>query len=1360
MKMKSKPNGIGNIAGHSRTGFMFSLFAGLLAGASSLPAMSGVAIDSKPVTVANAVPGNMVLTPSVEWPTVVTHANEPGSGGTYTTGTSYAGYFHAGLCYAYHFDVKEVNRYFYPVRTASGQSCNGLTGGEFNQRLWSGNFLNWASMQAIDTFRMALTGGYRVHRPADGTPPSVSIIGANGNTVSMTTSEMPNITYLEKGNSDRENGSYTPQRQLTTNAAVTGATPVQTSNDRGIRVRIGGLRSQMWLYPSKSGSLGSSQLERPVTDSSQSAGVSAIPYNPEFNTFPDSSTSTTSNTTACKTGEFGCTGPNNSRYTHTTYGNDQAYAVSIRVQVCDGSLDVRDFCHRYSGSYKPEGLLQENAKKTRFSLFAYLTQSGGVRPGGVMRARQKLIGPVTPEEQSGAFKPYPDRTGRIAGIDNPEWDPVTGVFVDNPDAADAAATNLGSCNDAPDGSNCQIRYSGVINYLNRFGQIETGNPSLKSEDNVGEMYYTMLRYLRGIGNVSAYSNMTDTPLKNYQNADGLPVITDWYKNGSATLKWGTNSATGSDADPMLYQCQATVTLGIGDTGSHQDTRAPASDDTALGSYSSFMAAWLNNTNNEGDNTSRNLISALAYWAHVMDIRPDIPNQLISTNPERRKGQSISTYWVDVVELKDLKSKKTNQYYLATKYGGYKIPDEDYNASGNATKPTVNWLDTNRSTWSNATQLAKAATGLGGTGDFYLPRNMFLANDGNNMIKSLKEAFVKIVDDISGSGGSFASNSTRLESGAYTYQAKYSSSGWSGQLTASSVNTTTGALTEQWDAATWLNGSPTTAEYSKRKILYWNGSELKNFISNWNNYNVVSSPTISQPTALSSLTTAQVKYLLGDRSGERQYGGSFRNRNSMLGDIINSQPIYVGAPNATLYPNDASYKTFVQAQSGSRTPIVYVGGNDGMLHAFDASTGTNKGREVFAFMPTAAMAVLKQNDPSNNKHPIWDPEYDHAYSMDGELSVADVKVSGSWKTVLVGTMGRGGKSVFALDITDPTAPKLLWEIESNADIGNVLGKPIIAETTSGWKVFFGNGPNSANTGSKLISVNIATGTGLTSISAGAGADNGLGPVNIWDENKDGVYDTAYAGDMKGDMYKFNLVTGTASKLFATSTSGQSITVQPLVARNPYSSSETWVFFGTGRYLSLTDTTATANSTIQTWYGLIDTGSTISGKGQLEQVKILSEDSIGRVIEENPALDVGKRGWYIDLAVGGAAKGERMVVPNFFQGLTLIGTTRYPESGDPCAPSGKGYTMAINPFTGSRLDSSFFDNDGSGKVGDVGDSSNGVPYSGITYNSGPNNPIFIGDIMYTSMDDGTSKVTKTSSSMGTVRRVSWRELLNGS
>ncbi|KAF1703644.1 pilus assembly protein [Pseudoxanthomonas suwonensis] len=1389
----------------SRASRIAAIAVGLCAAFCSVSAFSGVAIDRKPLTVTNSVPGNMVLLPSVEWPTVVTHANAPGvaeGSANYSTSTAYAGYFNSELCYAYNYDPVEANRYFYPVVAASNRSCSGRTGGTVTQRLWSGNFLNWAAMQAVDTFRLALTGGYRVHRPADGTPPSVSIIGSNGSAMSKATSEMPGVTYLEKGNSDRFETGYTPLRRLNNNTLVAGATPAQTS---GFRARIGGLRNQMWFGLSTNISLGNSQswndpraLALPVTSGIQPApgdsNVSAVPYNPSVHSLANSATSCPSGY-SYSSAKARCTSRNGDRDPNS-YGNDAVYAVSIRVKVCDGVLDTRSMCTRYGSYYKPEGLLQGNAKKTRYSLFAYLTESGQNRNGGVMRARQKLIGPVTAAELAGTEKPYPDRTGRIPNIDNPEWDPVTGVIINDPDTSDSAATSarIGTCGtgsgDPPDGSRCTVRYSGVINYLNRFGQIHTGMATLKAYDNLSEMYYTALRYMRGVGNLSAYSNLTGSAQDRYRNADGMPVIEDWYGTGanSAVTRWTADTTVGSNADPILYRCQANVFLGIGDTATNnEDANHSGNGDIS----NNFVSEWLGYT--EGDNTNRNYTAALAYWAHINDIRSDVPNVVLSTNPERKRGQSISTYWVDVVELNDLKSARTNQYYLATKYGGYAIPEESYDANGNAQRQSTAWFNTNRSVWTSATQNAKQQTGLGGTGDFYLPNNMYLANNGEAMIRGLEAAFRKIADDVSGSGSSFASNSTKLEVGSRTYQAKYISNGWGGRLTASDVDVNTGTLTDRWDASDWLgqaagdtkvNPDAVTLHYSQRKLLYANASSasgLSNFINGWTGA-VQANPSVIKPTGFSGLTDDQLKYILGDRTHERQSTANnslrtFRNRRGMLGDIINSTPIYVGRPNANLHPNDPSYASFA-SQKASRKPVVYVGANDGMLHAFQApdSGNANAGRELFAFMPTEAMAVLQQNDPASGRYPYWDPEYDHAYSVDGELTVADVKDGETWKTILVGTMGRGGKTIFALDVTDPDNPKLLWE-KTGSDsqvgflLGNALGRPIIAKVADGdWRVFLGNGPNSTSDASALIMLDVITGANRGSRSTGVAGDNGLGPVNVWDDHgtvvpskPDGNFDTVYAGDMRGNLWKFDLDANSTTLLFTTRT-GQPITVAPLVARNPYRPPETWLFFGTGRYLSMADTSVSANAVVQSWYGIIDRG-TLVAHNSLNQSTIDYEDSKGRVISKVAAA--GTNGWYIDLqspeeADGTvAARGERMVVPNFFQGMALIGTTRFPDSNDPCAPSGKGFTMAIDPFTGGRLNGAFFDIDQSGTVGDSGDYQDGdtsTPYSGVAYDSGPNNPIFLGSYMYTSLDDGTYAKYKTSGSQAAVRRVSWRELIN--
>src|SRR5690606_6348627 len=137
------------------------------------------------------------------------------------------------------------------------------------------------------------------------------------------------------------------------------------------------------------------------------------------------------------------------------------------------------------------------------------------------------------------------------------------------------------------------------------------------------------------------------------------------------------------------------------------------------------------------------------------------------------------------------------------------------------------------------------------------------------------------------------------------------------------------------------------------------------------------------------------------------------------------------------------------------------------------------------------------------------------------------------------------------------------------LGNALGRPIIARVSDGdWRVFLGNGPNSSTGSSALIALDVMTGANDGSVNTGVGIpDNGLSPVSVWDAHgatassrPDGNFDVVYAGDMSGALWKFDIHAGTSTKLYQTRT-GQPITVAPLVARNPYSPPDTWLFFGT-------------------------------------------------------------------------------------------------------------------------------------------------------------------------------------------------------
>jgi type IV pilus assembly protein PilY1 len=1181
-----------------------------------------------PLAVGGQVPGNLALTPSVEWPTINSVANL----GNYNENSTYTGYFDSEKCYQYNYSATEAERYFYPVEAAS--TNHGCTN---SSAPWSGNFMNWAATQTIDPFRSALTGGYRVK-------------------------DTPAETWLEKARHDGQGGTgIYPNRRIPSNGdnstQLGRATPF---GDRDwMRMRIEGLGNKMRF-----------RLENDDVNNNVTA------YDPSTRT-----------------------------------RTDRAYEVSIRVAVCvTGLLELN--CKQYSGGWKPEGTLQKYANQMRYSVFGYLNDSTITRDGGVLRAKQKYIGPQKP-----------DGTGNMITNTNTEWDAITGVLVQNPDSSDAATTSSSN--------SITVSNSGVINYLNRFGQMTNRNH--KSYDPVSELYYTATRYLKNQGNVSAYSSMSGTADEKYDLADGFPIITTWD-------------------DPVQYWCQANTILGIGDIYTHRDKNLPGS---SCGNDEPTMPSAVSNDNtvdvvaltnkvgqlegigNIGDDcpafTGRNnsaFMAGLAWDSRVHDIRPDLTGG----------KTTISTYWVDVLEAQSLEGMARNQFALAAKYGGVDIPDGT--DPDTLTSLQEGWWHTNNET----------LTPFGGRGngqaEFPRPDNFFVAGEADAMVSSLNQAFANIVAEMSGSGASLASNATKLDTGAQTFQAQFTSGRWNGELYSYDVDPDTGELASSpnWQASTNI---PT---WNSRNI-YFNDGSGNHTSFNWGNLN------ITQTTEL--VSEEITNYLRGDRSNE-QPDGSFRTRTRVLGDIVHSQPIYVGQPNPLAYAGAtftgaSSYGTFASTQA-TRTPIIYVGANDGMLHGFNASNGI----ENYAFIPNKAIM--------NNLKSLSDPNYSHTYFVDGEMTVADVYYGGSWKTILVGTMGRGGPGIFALNITDPDNVDLLWEKTASdiSALGRNIGKPIIAQIANGdWRVILGNGPDNASGYAQLIMVSISSGT-ATTINTNVGSSNALTAVFTWDTTGDSFMDTAYAGDLKGNLWRFNSLasTSTVQKIFQAkdaSDQAQAITAAPLVGRNP-DTGDRWVFFGTGKYLHESDLTSTDT---QTWYGIIDSGSLIAGRDDLEARDILAEGTIGdyaaRVIEEPSDNDMsGDEGWYMDLVspVNGS-EGERMVVPNKFQGRVLIGTTRIPDSSDVCRPTGRGFVMAIDPFTGARLDRTFFDFTGD----DLFNTDDllmvdGVPTvaSGIGFPSGVNNPIFISDTMQTSLDDGSTEIIQTQGMTLNAKRTSWREIIS--
>ncbi|WP_211453325.1 pilus assembly protein [Collimonas antrihumi] len=520
-----------------------------------------------------------------------------------------------------------------------------------------------------------------------------------------------------------------------------------------------------------------------------------------------------------------------------------------------------------------------------------------------------------------------------------------------------------------------------------------------------------------------------------------------------------------------------------------------------------------------------------------------------------------------------------------------------------------------------------------------------------------------------------------------YVPGFESGAWIGHLKAFNLNTNGTTGTQAWSGSDAADLLPAAAS---RNIVTWNPSSTPPaaVAFSWANL------TATQKTALSASTV--LDYLRGDGSNEQTAGGggpgTYRYRANKLGDIVNSAPLFVQASDfgyfySSFTGGGATYNTFLSGKS-SRTPMVYVGANDGMLHGFNATTGVEK----FAYVP---------NSIYNKLQTLSSPSYAHLYYVDGPLTEGDAydATAAAWKTYVVGSTGAGANSIFALDVTNPgslDATSVKWEKSSGdtgfADMGKVLGQATIVKLTTGaWGVVFGNGYDSSTGVAALFVVNLSDGSVIKEFSLGGTANGLSAPALIFNANRELI--GAYAGDLAGNLWRFDLSDATSaanwtkSKLFTAMDAATTPQPQPIVQKpvvGPHPSGGYLVTIGTGKFLATTDKSTTQ---VQSLYGIWDsstattTAATVSGRTAL-QVQTLtnqfdaSSALIGRTLT-NTAVDwTSKSGWYVDFP----ASGERVVGDlQILDNVVLLATTLAP-TGDICVAGGVSQVLAANFLTG--------------------------------------------------------------------------------
>lgn len=656
---------------------------------------------------------------------------------------------------------------------------------------------------------------------------------------------------------------------------------------------------------------------------------------------------------------------------------------------------------------------------------------------------------------------------------------------------------------------------------------------------------------------------------------------------------------------------------------------------------------------------------------------------------------------------------------------------------------------------------------------------YQANNPQELIDRLRSAVLTALA-ATGSASSLSVNSTVLTASTRVYQTLFKSGDWTGEIKSYSI-AASGLINSvpEWTAQTQLQG---VAPGSRRIItLDASGAGIP---FTWANLSAPSQQNMLRtrffPNVLENVAfgQAQLDYIRG------QSDPQFRLRAAKLGDIVHSEPVYVGTPNQ-LY-TDASYLTFKTAKqalnSGAgRAPMLYVGANDGMMHAFDAATGAEK----YAYIPRVLLPELN----ALGQIPGSGQTYAHRYYVDDSPVSADVYYSGNWHTVLAGGLRAGGKGIYALDIT--TVPgggategaiagnKALWEFTSadDTDMGYSFSRPSIVRLNNGkFGAVFGNGYNSNNNKAVLYIVDIEDGSLIKKFDTVVGDlanSNGMSTPTVIDTDGDMIADRVYAGDLLGNVWSIDISDSSSANwefsystnfpaaetpLFtATSASPglQSITAPIVVSEHPLGPLAGYILnFGTGKYLGTSDNTNLGQED-QTMYGLWDYG--VAG---ITRADLLSQEIIADVVhaDSNTAVrvtsangpvnwmnaghnvgevswqsQVDQKGWRMDLTDTSASplnnQGERVVSPMAIQGGAIILSTLLP-AGDPCDGGGSGWVMTLNAATGARFNESPFDINGDGLFtsGDFADlDSDGTAdtaVSGVKSDSGiPSTPILL-------------------------------------
>lgn len=816
-------------------------------------------------------------------------------------------------------------------------------------------------------------------------------------------------------------------------------------------------------------------------------------------------------------------------------------------------------------------------------------------------------------------------------------------------------------------------------------------------------------------------------------------------------------------DPIQYSCQQNFTILTTDGYWNQSFTGYGDQDNSNSVSDTQSAPYCHRNNGCFDGNlgggAANSLADVALYYYRRDLRPTMTNNVPTSTNDPNSAQHMTTFTIGlgvdgVMTFREDYAGATSGDFYRIKTGATATATD---CSWQAVGTICNWPVPAADTETAVDDLWHAAVNGHGT--------YFSAKDPDSMARGLANALNNLKVRNAAASASATSTPNVTQDDNDIFSATFRTVKWDGELVAQKIDTATGNLLPAvtWEAQGLLDSKVGDSTDSRtiytidnstttptRKLFLFSSltAAEKAYFDN----RCAGATPMSQCSSFDASQRAQanqgqklVDYLRGQKEMENTIPPLYRDREHALGDIASAKPAYVRNPRRNY--GDSGYATFKSAQA-ARQAMVYVAANDGMLHALNATTGD----EVWAYVPRIIYPDLYRLADTNYQN-------NHRYYVDGSPESADVYINGAWRTILVGGLNKGGRGYYALDITDPLDPQVLWEFcsdaatcgKSDSDLGYTFGNPVITKRPGDgkWVVVFTSGYNNVSPGDGkgyFYVVDAADGTLLNKVTTNVGSTatpSGLARITGLAQNAqtDNTVSYIYGGDLLGNLWRLDTSGMTVTQL--ASLTDYTGAIQPITTRPELGlcDNQVMVFTGTGKYLGVSDMTDTQR---QSMYGVKD--STISHgtfrtSGAVQQS--FAPLGGGGYTVTNNAVDLAATpGWFVDFDQNA---GERVNLDPALVFGNLLVITNEPSNISACTTGGISYKYEFNYCTGSYLLAAQ-----NQQVGARLTSSIVVGFIVIRLPSGA--------LKVVTTFAGGEKTTGgvTSSSTGRVRRVSWREL----